>query len=180
MNREQFQSVIGDLTASLHGLPLDAALAERLNREHPPGSPTFESIVAACKQAVVDGWMCEREANGIRYGRVIKPGADTNGFSVDVVEMNDCVGPHHVHPNGEIDMVMPLEGDARFDGQPAGWKVYPPGSAHRPTVSGGRAYVLYLLPQGAIQFTGSDDPHVASLLPPEGAQASLGTARREA
>jgi hypothetical protein len=42
---------------------------------------------------------------------------------------------------------------SRFDGQAAGWKVYPPGSAHKPTVSGGRAYVLYLLPEGAIQFT---------------------------
>lgn len=42
---------------------------------------------------------------------------------------------------------------ARFDGRPAGWCVYGPGSAHRPTVSGGRALVLYLLPQGQIQFT---------------------------
>jgi hypothetical protein len=49
--------------------------------------------------------------------------------------------------------VMPLEGEACFDGQPAGWKVYAPGTAHRPTVTGGRAHVLYLLPEGAIQFT---------------------------
>jgi len=31
--------------------------------------------------------------------------------------------------------------------------VYAPGSAHRPTVSSGRALVLYLLPQGQIEFT---------------------------
>ena len=30
---------------------------------------------------------------------------------------------------------MPIDGDARFDGRPAGWLVCPPGSAHRPTVS---------------------------------------------
>ncbi|MDD2670713.1 DUF4863 family protein, partial [Zoogloea sp.] len=30
-----------------------------------------------------------------------------------------------------------------------------PGSAHRPTVSHGRAYVLYLLPEGQITFTKS-------------------------
>jgi hypothetical protein len=29
----------------------------------------------------------------------------------------------------------------------------PAGSSHRPTVSQGRALVLYLLPQGAIEFT---------------------------
>ena len=31
--------------------------------------------------------------------------------------------------------------------------VYPPGSAHRPTVTQGRALVLYLLPEGRIDFT---------------------------
>lgn len=41
----------------------------------------------------------------------------------------------------------------RFDGKREGWPVCGPGSAHHPTVSGGRAVVRYLLPQGAIDFT---------------------------
>ncbi len=154
MNRDHFRGLMASVTAEIQGVPLDEQLATRLNAAYPPGSPTFEAILGACRVGVADGWMCEREAGGIRYGRVLKAGDDLHGYSVDVVEMADCAGPHHVHPNGEIDLVMPLEGDARFDGQPAGWKVYGPGSAHRPTVRGGRAYVLYLLPQGAIQFTG--------------------------
>jgi Domain of unknown function (DUF4863) len=149
----QFEQLIASLTGALQGLALDDALAERLNREHAPGSAAFDAIFAACRDAVGAGWMCRHEANGIRYGRVIKPGPATHGFSVDVVEMNDLAGPHHRHPNGEIDMVMPLDAGARFDGQGAGWKVYGPGTAHRPTVSGGRAWVLYLLPEGAIEFT---------------------------
>jgi hypothetical protein len=154
MNQDDFRTLIAKLTQELEGLPLDEQMADRLNTAHPAGSPTFEAIFEACRVGVADGWMCEREAQGIRYGRVLKSAPDLHGYSVDVVEMNNCVGPHHVHPNGEIDLVMPLEGDARFDGQAAGWKVYGPGTAHRPTVRGGRAYVLYLLPQGAIQFTG--------------------------
>ncbi|MBQ0944411.1 DUF4863 family protein [Ideonella sp. 4Y16] len=150
---DTFQDLIAPLTASLAGRPLDEALAAELNRTHPAGSPLFEAIVAACRAGDAAGWICPHEHGGIRYGRVIKPTPALNGFSVDVVDMRDVVGPHHVHPNGEIDLVMPLDGDARFDGQAAGWKVYPPGSAHRPTVTGGRAYVLYLLPEGAIQFT---------------------------
>ncbi len=71
-----------------------------------------------------------------------------------VVDMQDIRGPHHRHPNGEVDMVMPIDADANFDGQGAGWKVYQAGSAHFPAVSGGRALVLYLLPDGAIEFTG--------------------------
>ena len=43
--------------------------------------------------------------------------------------------------------------DREGDGRSAGWRVCPPGSAHRPTVSQGRALVLYLLPEGQIQFT---------------------------
>ncbi len=48
----------------------------------------------------------------------------------------------------------PLEGAPAFDGVGAGWCVYPPGSAHRPTVTGGSAHVLYLLPEGETAFTG--------------------------
>jgi Domain of unknown function (DUF4863) len=97
----------------------------------------------------------QREAGGIRYGRVAKPDDALHRFSVDVVDMCDVVGPHHAHPDGEIDLVMPIDDAAKFDGREAGWLVYPPGSAHRPTVSGGRALVLYLLPEGRIEFTRS-------------------------
>jgi hypothetical protein len=100
-----------------------------------------------------DHRMCDREAGGIRYGRVTRPSESAGPFSVDVVHMDDCRGPYHVHPEGEIDMIMPLTGDARFDGAGAGWMVYEPGSAHHPTVRGGSALVLYLLPAGKIEFT---------------------------
>jgi hypothetical protein len=68
--------------------------------------------------------------------------------------MHDLVGPHHRHPNGEIDLIVPVDDGATFDGRGAGWLVYGPDTAHRPTVAQGRAFVLYLLPQGAIEFTG--------------------------
>jgi hypothetical protein len=104
---------------------------------------------------VAQGWLAQREGGGLRYGRIFKPADDLHGFSVDVVDMKDIAGPHHVHPEGEIDLIMPLDEGATFDGRPAGWLVCPPGSAHRPTVAHGRALVLYLLPQGSIEFTQS-------------------------
>jgi hypothetical protein len=132
---------------------LDDDLATALNETFPPDGNTFQSVRRACQDAVAAGWMCDREHGGIRFGRVIKPGPDSAGFSVDVVHMDDVVGPHHRHPNGEVDMVMPLTPGAQFDGHGAGWVVYPPDSAHPPTVSGGAALVLYLLPDGAIEFS---------------------------
>lgn len=150
---EAFRAQIAGLTAQLKGRPLDADLDAWLNREHGADSATYAGLKAACQDGVAAGWLCNREGGGIKYGRIFKPADDLHGFSVDVVDMKDLAGPHHTHPNGEIDLVMPIEGDARFDGRLAGWVVMPPGSAHRPTVSAGRALVLYLLPQGAIEFT---------------------------
>ncbi|NUZ04740.1 DUF4863 family protein [Piscinibacter koreensis] len=153
MFEPEFATLVAELTQQLRGVPLDAALEQRLNAEHGPGTPTFERLAAACRAGVAEGWMCRQEAGGIRYGRVIAATPATGGFSVDVVDMNDVAGPNHVHPNGEIDMVVPMDGAPTFDGQGAGWKVYPPGSMHQPTVTGGRALVLYLLPEGSIRFT---------------------------
>ena len=150
---ETFKAQIAALTAQIAGRPLDATLDEWLNAHHGAGSKTFSGLKASAQAGVAAGWLCDREGGGIRYGRIFKAGPELHGFSVDVVDMEDIAGPHHTHPLGEIDLVMPLQGDARFDGRPAGWLVCPPGSAHRPTVSQGRALVLYLLPEGQIQFT---------------------------
>ena len=113
----------------------------------------MSDLKASCETGVAEGWLCDREGGGIRYGRIFKPAPELHGFSVDVVDMQDIAGPHHAHPLGEIDLIMPIGGDAQFDSRPAGWLVYPPGTAHRPTVSQGRALVLYLLPEGRIEFT---------------------------
>ena len=153
MQVDEFRTLIASVTRSIAGKPLDEALEGELNRAMPQGSSTYEQLFSACRAAVQAGWMCNREAGGIKFGRVVKQGPDTHGFSVDVVDMDQVVGPHHSHPNGEIDLIMPLSPNAKFDGRGAGWRVYGPGSAHSPTVSEGRALVLYLLPDGKIDFT---------------------------
>ena len=153
MTPAAFRQQIAQFTALLAGKPLDSRLDDWLNQEHGVNSASYQNLKAACEAGVQAGWLCDREGGGIRYGRIFKSAEDLHGFSVDVVDMRDIAGPHHLHPNGEIDLIMPIDGDARFDGRPAGWLVCPPSSAHRPTVSGGRALVLYLLPDGKIDFT---------------------------
>ena len=153
MSPTEFRELVAGVTARIAGRPLGPELDDWLNRECGPGTPVYQDLKAACQAGVAEGWLCDREGGGIRYGRIFKPADDLHGFSVDVVDMQDVVGPHHSHPNGEIDLIMPIDGEAQVDGRPAGWCVYPPGSAPQPTVSQGRALVLYLLPEGAIQFT---------------------------
>jgi Domain of unknown function (DUF4863) len=151
---QRFRALMGDIARQVAGRDLDAHLERWLNDEHGRHTLRYSQILDACLDGIREGWMCARERGGIRYGRVLTPSDDLSGFSVDVVDMDDVVGPHHVHPNGEIDLVMPLSSDPRFDGRGAGWCVYPSKSSHAPTVAGGRALVLYLLPDGKITFTG--------------------------
>ncbi|NYT67762.1 DUF4863 family protein [Pusillimonas noertemannii] len=152
-NIETFQGLIRQVTDFIGSQSLDKALQEKLNQQFPYNGEACQRIVETCRSGVEEGWMCQYEGGGVRYGRVIKPSAELHGYSVDVVDMNDLAGPHHRHPNGEIDLIMPISPEARFDGQPGGWLVYGPDSAHSPTVTQGRALVLYLLPEGKIEFT---------------------------
>lgn len=151
---EELQGQLKPIVDWIANKPLDAELAAELNSEFAPGSAVYDSLAETLKDGVADGWLANREQGGIKFGRALKPSDALQGFSVDVVEMTDITGPHHIHPNGEIDLVVPLDQTAAFDGQGAGWVVYEAGSAHFPTVTGGKAIVLYLLPDGAIEFTG--------------------------
>jgi hypothetical protein len=152
--QQDFAETIGAVALSIADRPLDSALAQWLNANYPADGAAFTKLAALLDAGYAQGWLCQREAGGIRFGRVIKPGQSAGAFSVDVVKMNRVTGPHHVHPKGEIGMIVPIAGEPRFDGLAAGWYVYGPGSAHYPTVTGGSAYVLYLLPEGSIEFTG--------------------------
>lgn len=134
---------------------LDSTLEAELNSRFPAGGPVVDAIERACRAGIAAGWLCTQGDERRRFGRVFEPEPALAGFSVDVVDITDLVGNHHLHPTGEIDLIMPVDATARFDGRGAGWLVYGPGSGHRPTVTGGRAVILYLLPQGRIEWTAS-------------------------
>ena len=153
MSSTSLKRLISDLASELAGRELNRDMQDWLNTAHGVDSDTYRKLEETCREGVKEGWLCQHEAGGIRYGRVFKPDEDLHGFSVDVVDMDNLAGPHHSHPTGEIDLVMPVEGEALFDDHPAGWVVYEKGSAHYPTVSNGRALILYLLPGGSIEFT---------------------------
>jgi len=158
MTVDEFRSLLGPVLDTVAGRPVDQQLAELLASEFPVDGETFGNPEGACHAAIAAGWMCAEGGDGRRFGRVIEPGEDTHDLSVDVVDLRDVVGPHHRHPNGEICMVMPVDEQAQFNGHPRGWCVFEAGSDHYPTVTGGRSLVLYLLPEGKIEFTGQAPP----------------------
>jgi len=154
MSVDRFNALVGEIASEVGTRALDESLSRHLSATFPADGELFRELRGLCGQGEAEGWLMAREAGGIRYGRAVKPGGAAGRFSVDVVRMKNVKGPHHVHTLGEIGAVMAIDGTPRFDDFPEGWYVYGPGSDHYPTVSGGDAYVLYLLPDGAIEFTG--------------------------
>jgi len=150
--RAQLRDRIREVCDFLRGRPIDQSLQSALNSGFPSSGDWYRDVNNLIVEGVNDGWACQHEAGGIRYGRIFKPESELSDFSLDLVWMADVVGPRHRHPNGEIDLIFPMSEGAAFDGVTDGWKVYEPQSVHNPTVTNGEAYVMYLLPGGAIDF----------------------------
>ena len=98
MPSSELHQQLSSLTAQLAGQNLDGEMQDWLNRQHGAGSERFKALLNACQAGIAEGWLCQQEAGGIRYGRAFKPTEELHGFSVDVVDMKDVVGPHHRHP----------------------------------------------------------------------------------
>lgn len=98
MDVERFREVIAPLTEAIGGTVIDQHLAAELERRFAPGGEALPTIEAACHEAVAAGWGCREGGAGRRVGRVIEPGPKSGGLGVDVVDLEDIVGPHHRHP----------------------------------------------------------------------------------
>jgi hypothetical protein len=139
------------IDAICKGAPKDSSEAVRMNSAFPIDSDHMASIKAALVSGQEAGWLTPNGEGGMRWGRLAKATPETGNLSIDAVYMEQA-GPGHTHPNGEYDLCFALDGDPKFDGNSEGWVVYPPGSWHIPTVTGGAMIILYFLPEGKIKF----------------------------
>jgi hypothetical protein len=141
------------LLEAAHGVALDRpdeARRELVRRMDPSGAAA-RKLSNELRTLLDAGSIANRGELPVRYGRVAKAGPDTLGFSIDVVLMNGA-GPRHRHPRGEVNYCVALDGAPTFDGEPPGWVVLPPDSSHVPTVANGTMLIVYLLPEGQIEF----------------------------
>jgi hypothetical protein len=141
---------LAPLTNTIATLDLAAPdVSEQLNAAHPLSS--LGDVITALREARDAGWLTPRRGtDSLTFGRLAKPDA-ADGFAIDVVDM-EGEGAAHTHTLGEVDLCIAESGDPRFDGDPEGWVVKPPGSRHIPTVTGGRMLIVYWLPSGAIAW----------------------------
>jgi Domain of unknown function (DUF4863) len=141
------------LLEAAHGLDLAQPVLARaeLQKRFDPAGPAARTLRASLLRLYEEGKIAQNGALPVRWGRAAKATPETLDQSIDVVVMNGP-GPLHRHPRGEVNYCIALEGAPRFDGQEPGWVVFPPASRHVPTVSGGTMLIVYLLPQGQIEF----------------------------
>ena len=90
-SQQAFSEAVSMITARIAGKKLDADLQSFLDESFPPGGEAFDDLAELCRQGIDAGWLCEREHDGIKFGRIIKQGPATNGFPVDVVLMDDML-----------------------------------------------------------------------------------------
>lgn len=152
-NRQDLIDLLMPVMDAIADVPWDADLAARLNTDFPSDGPLFQSLETLCADGIDGGWMGLQGEEVRKGARVVEPGSATRDMSIDVVQLIDFTGPHHAHPGGEVCAVMPAMPEGRFDGNPRGWAVYPPGSAHWPAGTGGQVRILFFLPNGAIDYT---------------------------
>jgi hypothetical protein len=134
--------------------PLDAELEFQLNRRFGPHSGVYETLVKLLNVGVEEGWVAYAPVEGAGYnrGRIAEPTPETAGMSVESAMLRNAKGEYHRHPRGEINLVIPVDSRAQFCGHGAGWVVYPPGSEHFPTVTGGKALFMFFLPNGEVEY----------------------------
>ena len=126
------------------------AAKELLDMEYPLHTEFGDKLRELAKQGVDAGWLCGREAGDSRFSRVAKPDAG-QGFSIDAVMLWGD-GPWHKHVKGEVNCMLSWEGEPEFCGFKEGWAVFPPGSAHVPSVKNGKMLIFYMLPDGALEW----------------------------
>ena len=140
------------MAAAAHTDLANAATARAaLEKAYPSRGPAAQKLREEMLAAFKAGVICDRGKDAIKFSRLCKPEATPHNVSVDFVWMSGP-GINHRHPKGEENLCFAVEGDPKFDGQPEGWVVFPPGSQHVPTVTGGRMLIAYFLPQGAVEW----------------------------
>jgi hypothetical protein len=132
-----------------------------LNETHGPGSELYGDLARMITDGVREGWAANIEVGGRAYrrSRVAEPSESLEYFSITAVYMDSVEpfrGQYHQHPYGELNLVVPLDPDARLMGprgwRGRGWTAPGPGSHHYPEVKGGALIALFYLPAGRISY----------------------------
>jgi hypothetical protein len=154
-HKDETLAIVHRVLSDIGTRPFDAQLEFQLNRRFGFSSVTFDALGRLLNLGVEEGWVGYAPVEGwpdYKRGRIAEPATETMGMSVESALMSNVKGQYHRHTRGEIDMVIPIDNNAQFCGRGAGWVVYPPGTEHFPTITGGKALIMFFLPGGQNEY----------------------------
>lgn len=153
-HKPMLKTQLDRLIAFIGDSPLGSHLEARLNAEFGPDSESFQEMTRLVRLGFSEGWAFYEEIDGDTYrrGRLANSSDAPHEFAIESARLKDVKGNYHTHTLGEINMIQPVDTDARFCGAGMGWKVFAPGTSHYPTVTGGLCTFIFLLPKGAIEY----------------------------
>ncbi len=146
--RQELEEILAGMVPTLDATDFAADdAAAKLEAAHPMASDAMKRVRALCETGIEEGWLVPAEGGPkVKFGRLAK---DMGGYTIDCVLMEGkALG--HTHPKGEINIALAWKGTPLFDGMEPGWIVYPPGSHHVPTVTGGQMLFVYFMPGGEV------------------------------
>jgi hypothetical protein len=168
-NKDELVARLIPLLQEVKDMTTSAEVEQWLNTTYGVDSDLYKDLARRIILGVNEGWAAGVEVAGPRYRRsqLVTPGAETFFFSVTAVLLdstdnvqNNPEGSfragYHLHPYGEINLVVPLNDGAALAGPEGwcygGWTAPAPGSHHFPEVKGGAVISLTFLPAGRIAF----------------------------
>jgi hypothetical protein len=148
-------------------MTMGSQVEQWLNTQYGVQSELYKDLSRLISLGVKEGWAADAEVAGLRYrrSRLVAPCEETLFFSVMAILMDSTDnaqgnpegsfrGGYHLHPYGELNLVVPLDAGAALAGPNGwchgGWTAPEPGSAHFPEVKGGAVISLTFLPAGRI------------------------------
>ena len=96
------------LLSFLQKQTVDTQLQYTLSKKFPLSSALIQDIKTWCLSAINDGSVRMRGPKSLRFGNLLHQKRNDYGFRIDIVDMTG-IGPGHVHPLGEINLVLQLQ-----------------------------------------------------------------------
>ncbi|MEM5327795.1 DUF4863 family protein [Paraburkholderia sp. JHI2823] len=166
-SRDELVACFIPLLQEVQNMTTGSEVEQWLNTKYAVDSGLYRDLSRLIALGVKEGWAADTEVAGSRYRRsqIVMPSAETLFFSATAVLMdstdntqNNPEGSfranYHLHPYGEINLVVPLNEGAALAGPNGwcygGWTAPAPGSHHFPEVKGGAVISLTFLPAGRI------------------------------
>lgn len=157
-SKQQLMKLLEEVICFIGKDELNQELEARLNDVFGHETVLYKEVFRLLLVGMQEGWACYDAigSEDYRRGPLGVANEGPHDFFLQSACLKNVKGDFHTHPLGEINLILPVDAQAKFCGAGAGWKVFAPQTSHYPTVTGGKCAFVFLLPKGEIIYKGKE------------------------